>query len=162
MAFRLAKHLVAVAVLTSVSSVGLAQDTAQPDSRPAEGTTSMAAAPTFTKKSFNFTILPGKKSPAIVPPVNTPVSITAVSLSPRSNGVASATLLSLKGKYMMWTGLSSPRSANIESTFGGNPGDHILWLDFFQYVDLQAASLNSFYVSNRGTEPANVKITMTY
>jgi len=103
---------------------------------------------TPNKTVLNYSLTPGGNSASIAPAPNVPVLVMGCCTTFNFRGVGHVSLLRIPNSFIEWVGLNSTSSGSITQGFSGAVGTHIVWIDFSQQVDIQAAGLNTIRVHN--------------
>ncbi len=77
-------------------------------------------------------------------------------------GAGQATLSQITGGVIGWIGLESPPAATITSGFSGTAGDHIVYIDFGQLVDIEVNSADTIRIHNGATAGRTGTVTLIW
>lgn len=114
------------------------------------------------KRQVAFDLAPGAVSAPIVVPPNVPVSLTGVVLTAGNRGVAQASLLSVPGVFIQWTGLESTAASVITQGFNSVQGVHVLFIDYAHFTDVEIDSATTIRIHNESVGQQTGLITLTW
>jgi hypothetical protein len=144
-----------------VSSIASAAPFAQPQS---------VVATQESYQSVSYTVAAHSKLTEILVPVtNRPIHMMAACAEQNDPGLGSATIMRLSNGFsnsLEWVGadLGGNRSgnANIGTGIEEPAGTHIIYADYFSYVDVEVQNDAHLQIQNNYDSPVKVIITFTY
>ena len=114
------------------------------------------------KLQVTYNLAAGGVSDPITVPPNVPVSLTGVELTAGVRGVGEASLLSVPGAFIQWTGLESTANSVITQGFSAVQGVHVLYVDFNHLLDVEVDSATTIRIHNEAAIQRSGIITLTW
>jgi hypothetical protein len=81
-----------------------------------------------------FNLAAGASTGDIALPGNVPIQVMGATLTVGYRGVGQATLLSIPGGFVEWTGINSPGNGAVTASYSGTTDTHIVQIDYSEQV----------------------------